>query len=87
MNVVARVVFPLIEPLFLKSVAQGAATEVFAAVHPAAAAMSGEYLADVNVAKPRADANDAELAKKLWQASEEIVARIDAGAQNASKAA
>lgn len=63
-------------PLFLKSVSQGAATEVFAAVHPAAAGINGAYFADCNVAKCRRDADDPVLAKKLWDVSERIVAEL-----------
>ena len=76
MHPVARFFFGLTDKIALKSAAQGAATEVYVAVHPAAATLSGEYFADCNVAKPRRDANDAELAKKLWQVSEDIVAKL-----------
>jgi WW domain-containing oxidoreductase len=61
-------------PLALKSVAEGAATEVWAATHPSLAAVSGEFFANCNIAKPRADANDPELARRLWEVSEKIVA-------------
>jgi NAD(P)-dependent dehydrogenase (short-subunit alcohol dehydrogenase family) len=60
-------------PLFLKSVAEGAATEVFAAVSPKAVPLAGNYLSDSNVEKPRADAEDAALATRLWAESEKIV--------------
>ena len=60
-------------PLFLKSVGEGAATEVFAAVSPKAVPLAGHYLADANVKKPRADAEDAALATRLWANSEKIV--------------
>ena len=76
MNPVMRFAFGLTEKIALKSVPQGAATEVYVAVHPDAAATSGKYFADCNVAKERADANDAELAHKLWQFSEDIVAKL-----------
>ena len=62
-----------IGPLFLKSVGEGAATEVFAAVSPKALPLAGNYLADSNVKKPRADAEDAALANRLWAESEKIV--------------
>ena len=60
-------------PLFLKTIPQGAATEVFAAVHPKALPLAGQYLADCNAATPRKDAEDAALAQKLWTVSEQIV--------------
>ena len=72
----AQAGFALIGPLALKTVAQGAATEVYAAVHPAMAATSGAYLADCNLARPRADAEDAALARKLWEVSEQIVTKL-----------
>jgi NAD(P)-dependent dehydrogenase (short-subunit alcohol dehydrogenase family) len=76
MNPIARVVWAGAEPLFLKSMGEGAATQVYVAVHPAAAKINGEYWQDVNVAKPRADARDPELARKLWTVTEEIALRI-----------
>ena len=78
MNPVASLAFGMVGPLVLKSVPQGAATEVYAAVHPAVATISGAYFADCNVARPRPDAEDAALAAKLWQVSERIVAGLPA---------
>jgi hypothetical protein len=46
------------------------------AVHPAAAAISGKYWADCNVASSRADGDDPALAKRLWEVSEAIAARV-----------
>jgi len=62
-----------IGPLFLKSLGEGAATEVFAAVNAKALPLAGSYLSDSNVEKPRADAEDAALATRLWAESEKIV--------------
>jgi NAD(P)-dependent dehydrogenase (short-subunit alcohol dehydrogenase family) len=73
---VAQTIYNTVGPLFTKTIPQGAATEVFCAVNPKAAKLSGEYLADCNVAKPRAEANDPVLAKKLWDLSEAIVAKL-----------
>jgi NAD(P)-dependent dehydrogenase (short-subunit alcohol dehydrogenase family) len=78
MSPVARFAFGLAGPLALKSVAQGAATQVYAAVHPAVATISGAYFADCNVARPRPDAEDPALARRLWEVTEEIVARLPA---------
>jgi NAD(P)-dependent dehydrogenase (short-subunit alcohol dehydrogenase family) len=61
-----------------QSVQQGAATEVYVAASPATATASGEYFADCNLAKSRRDADDAALAKKLWEVSERIVAELRA---------
>lgn len=60
-------------PYFLKSVGEGAATEVFAAVNAKALPLAGNYLSDSNAETPRADAQDAALAARLWAESEKIV--------------
>lgn len=76
MNPLANLVFGLAGPLVLKTVPQGAATQAWAAVHPALAGTTGAYLADCNVATPRADADDPDLARRLWEASEALAARL-----------
>ena len=76
MNPIAGLAFMIASPLVLKNTAQGAATEVYVAVNPGVAQVSGEYFSDNNVAKPRADAEDAEMAKRLWATSEEIVRKV-----------
>ncbi len=73
---IASVVFALIEPLFLKSIPEGAATQVFCAVHPKALEFSGCFMADSNPKSPRSDAENMETAKKLWDVSEEILKKI-----------
>ena len=40
------------------------------------ATVSGEYFADCNIAKPRADAEDPSLAKRLWDMSETIATAL-----------
>jgi WW domain-containing oxidoreductase len=70
-----------IAPLFLKTVAQGAATQVYVATHPALAKVSGKYFGDCNVVAPRADAEDAATAQRLWEVSEEIAARTSGAPQ------
>ena len=69
-------VMTLASPLLLKSVAQGAATSCYAAVHAQTAAISGAYFASCNVASCRKDADNPELARKLWEKSEEIVKKL-----------
>ena len=78
MNPVAQLVFGTVGPLVLKSVPQGAATEVYVATHPTVASTSGAYFADCNVAKTRPDAEDPGLAARLWEVSERIVAGLPA---------
>ena len=79
MNPIAGFAFGLAGPLVLKSVPQGAATEVYVAVHPSVAGTSGAYFADCNLARPRADSEDPALAARLWKVTEEIVATITGG--------
>ena len=61
-------------------VVQGAATSVYAATSPQLVGKSGAYLQDCKIAQPNAQAQDAELAKKLWTVTEqqidEALARI-----------
>lgn len=65
-----------VAPLAFKSVPEGAATEVYVATHPSLVGVKGEYFADCNVAKCSALANDEALAKRLWETSEQLVARL-----------
>ena len=68
--------FKLVGPLFTKSVAQGAATTIFAATAPELTeAHAGIYLADCNEAQPLPFALDADLAERLWSLSETLVSR------------
>jgi WW domain-containing oxidoreductase len=76
-SIVASTVWGLGNLLFLKTIPQGAATQCYVAANPKAATISGEYWADCNVAKPRAEANDPALAAKLWDVSEKIVAGLN----------
>jgi len=76
MSRVANAALAAVGPIFLKSVGQGAATQCYVAVHPDNAAVTGQYFADVNIAKPRSDADDAAMARRLWDVSEQIVAKL-----------
>jgi WW domain-containing oxidoreductase len=76
MGAAGRLLFGIGAALFCKSIAQGAATGCYVAVHPGAAAISGAYFADCEVRQPRADANDPALARRLWEVSETIVAAL-----------
>jgi WW domain-containing oxidoreductase len=62
--------------VFLKSAAQGAATQVYVATHPSIEGVGGAYFADCNRAKLSRRAEDMELAAKLWAESERIVANL-----------
>jgi hypothetical protein len=54
------------------------ATSVFAAVPQKALPLAGSYLADCNAKQPRADAEDAALASRLWLETGRLVERIGA---------
>ena len=58
--------------LVAKTIPEGAATSCYAAASPALEGVSGQYVVDCNIAKPRADANDPALAARLWKLSETI---------------
>ncbi|CAL2243744.1 unnamed protein product [Prunus armeniaca] len=57
----------------LKSVQQGAATTCYVALHPQVKGVTGEYFSDSNLAKPRPQGQDGDLAKKLWDFSMDLV--------------
>lgn len=71
-----RAMYATLGPLFLKSIAQGAATQCYAAVHPSTASYRGKYLADCNIVQPSRSAEDAALAERLWEMTEGIIARL-----------
>jgi NAD(P)-dependent dehydrogenase (short-subunit alcohol dehydrogenase family) len=73
-------------PALMKTVEQGAATPVWAAVHPQLSAQGGVYCADCEIAPLVTDisahpagvlqyAVDTEIAKSLWELSEKMIAR------------
>lgn len=66
----------VVAPLFMKTIPQGAATQTWAAVSPGAATLTGEYLADCNVARSSALGRDSALAEKVWKQTEALVARL-----------
>lgn len=76
MSPVARALQPLGAALAMKTVPQGAATQCWAAAHPAAGAINGQYLADCNVAESSAHGRDLAMAERLWTVTEEIVAKL-----------
>ena len=78
MNPVMTLAMSISGPLALKSVPQGAATEVYVATSPKLAEVSGCYFADCNPAKVRSDAEDERLAERLWEVSEQIVSGLKA---------
>ncbi len=76
LNPVMQFGFGVASVVMCKTVEQGAATQCYAAVHPGAAGITGQYFDDCNVAAPRADAENAATARQLWQVSEESAALL-----------
>ncbi len=76
MNPIANAALAVAAPLVLKSVAQGAATQCYLAVHPDAASVSGKYYADCNEASTTEHGRDDAMAERLWRVSERIVADV-----------
>ncbi len=66
----------LAEPLFLKTIPQGAATQCYVATNPSLEKISGEYFADCNIGRSNALSRDAALAARLWDESERIAAKL-----------
>jgi WW domain-containing oxidoreductase len=74
MPVVAAAAMSAMAPLFMKTVQQGAATQVYVATHPQVASTSGQFFTDCNVAKARPDTDDEQLAQRLWDVSAQLLA-------------
>lgn len=60
--------------LFGKDIPQGAATQCYVATAPDLDGISGRYFANCNLARSTRPGRDKELAARLWQESEEILA-------------
>lgn len=65
-SLLARFAMKLVSP-FTKSPAQGAATSVLCAVHPDPMALAGHYFSHCQRAKMSAEAENPEVAKRLWE--------------------
>lgn len=66
-------IFRAVGKPFFKSVAQGAATTIYAAVAPELVEHSGAYLSDCAVAKPLPEALDDTLIERTWSLSQAAV--------------
>jgi len=69
--------------LFMKSPAQGAATQALLAGSPQVAGITGEYWSDCRIAKGNPLLADEGLRRRLWETSECIVSSIRAARTNA----
>ncbi|MBT8494752.1 MAG: SDR family NAD(P)-dependent oxidoreductase [Deltaproteobacteria bacterium] len=76
MNPLTGIAMTIAGPLGLKSVGEGAATQCYVATHPSLAEVSGEYFKDCNVAKSSGSGRNLDLAKSLWDRSEELAAEL-----------
>lgn len=59
---------------FLKTVPQGAATHVYAAISPELEQHSGAYLSDCKISQPAKSAQDMTMAARLWDVTEQQIA-------------
>ena len=59
---------------FMLSVEQGAATSCYVVANPAAENVTGKYFANCAETRTSARGQDAELAARLWEVSEKLVA-------------
>jgi len=76
MNPLVGIFYAVAKPLALKSVPQGAATQVYVATHPSLAGVSGKYFSNCNISRTRRDGTDEATAKRLWTVTEEIVSKL-----------
>lgn len=74
MNPVLAAVLGIFFVPFSKSIPQGAATSCLLAANPWVADVTGRYYSDCREVTPSALARDDELAERLWEVSEELVA-------------
>ena len=72
----ASMIEAVVNPLFLKSIAQGAATQVYVATSADLTSVSGQFFANCNIATPRKDAENQDTAQRLWEVSDEIIKRL-----------
>lgn len=68
-----RIAMRLLRP-FARTPEQGADTVIYLATSPAVATVSGQYFYDRHQVRVSREAADADVARKLWEASERLVA-------------
>lgn len=72
-SIVGGAVFRVLGKPFFKSVEQGAATSIYAAVTPELAQQSGAYLSNCAVTAPLPEALDDALVERTWSLSQKVV--------------
>jgi len=60
---------------FMKSAQRGAATQALLAANPGVTGITGEFWSNCQIAKGNPLLEDGDLAKRLWDASNDILAR------------
>jgi len=68
-----RLVFGLVVSLFGKTKKQGSQTSIYSAISPSLNEKGGSFLVDCAISKASDEANNPEIAKKLWDISAEMV--------------
>jgi NAD(P)-dependent dehydrogenase (short-subunit alcohol dehydrogenase family) len=63
---------------FLRSPEKGAETSIFVASTPDLDGVTGKYFVDSKEAQPTSVAQDDEAARRLWEASEQLIAQVGA---------
>ncbi len=86
LTVPLRIALAAAKPFF-KSARRGAATQALLAASPQVSGITGEYWANCQIAKGNPLLEDLELARRLWDVSQDIVSRHSAGAANALREA
>jgi WW domain-containing oxidoreductase len=77
MGSVVQTVMSAVGPaLVLKTIPQGAATQLYVATHDGAASARGLYFFDSNVTPPSRFGEDDALAAAVWKRTEELVATL-----------
>jgi NAD(P)-dependent dehydrogenase (short-subunit alcohol dehydrogenase family) len=72
-------VFKVLKPFFL-TVEQGAQTSIYLATAPEVAKVSGQYFSQKKVTTPSATARNPQLARQLWEQSEQLTSfRFEVG--------
>lgn len=69
----------MVEKGFLKTVEQGAATQCYVSAHPDLDGVTGNYFSDCNPAQTSNHGQDSEMARWLWDVSEEMVSILQSG--------
>jgi WW domain-containing oxidoreductase len=86
LGITLRVVLSTAQQLFMKSTSQGAATQALLAASPQVAGITGEYWSDCQIADGNPLLSDSNLARRLWEASAQIVAANDASQSHSTLA-